>query len=146
MVTACSFITLRYIRKVHYSVTTLMYGAWGSIENLTIVLLLPGLIVPQTVAEWGLIIGLAALTLFGQFAIILAMKAEQAGPVALVRTFDVLFAFLFEILVWKKLPDMWSFIGATVIVLSVIFVGLRKWVRSFPRGHPIRRKLKFIVW
>lgn len=109
IVTSVSFIVLRYIRKVHYSVTTLSYGAWGSFENLLIILVVPGLglRVPTMLSEWGLVAGMALLTLLGQFAIILAMKREAAGPVALIRTFDVLFAFLFEIIVLHSLPDVW---------------------------------------
>ncbi|CAL8111788.1 unnamed protein product [Orchesella dallaii] len=144
LVTAVSYIVLRHIRKVHYSVTTLTYGGWGSLETLIVVLLIPGLKIPSGSTEWIIVIALAVLTLVGQLAIILAMKSEQAGPVALVRTADTLFGFMLEIAIFRKFPDIWSIIGATVIVLSVAFIALRKWVRSLPKGHSVRRKLWFV--
>lgn len=89
LLASVSFTVLRYIRKVHYSITTLMFGLWGSIENIVLALAFDVLKVPVGAKEWSLIAGLAILTFVGQCAIILAMKAEQAGPVALVRTCDV---------------------------------------------------------
>ncbi|CAL8111786.1 unnamed protein product [Orchesella dallaii] len=107
LVSAISFIVLRYIRKVHYSVTTLMYGGWGGFETLIIILLFPGLKIPSGQTEWILVAVLAFLTLIGQLTIILAMKAEQAGPVALLRTSGTLFAFLFEVVILGRMPDKW---------------------------------------
>lgn len=89
LLASISFTVLRYIRKVHYSITTLLFGFWGSIEMFILALAFQVLKVPSGYKEWSLILGLAFLTFLGQCAIILAMKAEQAGPVALVRTCDV---------------------------------------------------------
>lgn len=96
---------LRYIRKVHYSVTTLMFGVWGTFENLGLALVFSVLNVPNSLGEWGLVGALASFTFTGQCAIILAMKAEQAGPVALIRTCDVIFGFALQILILGKIPD-----------------------------------------
>lgn len=58
-------------------------------ENIILAVVFDVLKIPVGLEEWILITGLAVLTFLGQCAIILAMKAEQAGPVALVRTCDV---------------------------------------------------------
>jgi drug/metabolite transporter (DMT)-like permease len=102
---AISYTVLRYIRKVHYSVTTFFLGVWGTVEMLILALMFDALSVPKGMEEIGLVCGLASLTFLGQCAIVLAMKAEQAGPVALVRTFDVIFGFFLQIIVLGMMPD-----------------------------------------
>lgn len=74
---AISYTVLRYIRKVHYSVTTLMFGVWGTFENLFLAILFSAMNVPNTLGEWGLVAALASFTFFGQCAIILAMKVNK---------------------------------------------------------------------
>jgi drug/metabolite transporter (DMT)-like permease len=102
---AISYTVLRYIRKVHYSVTTLMLGVYGTFEMLILAILFNVLNIPNSLNEWGLVATLATFTFFGQCAIIMAMKAEQAGPVALIRTCDVIFGFGLQIIILGKIPD-----------------------------------------
>ncbi|OXA51017.1 hypothetical protein Fcan01_14114 [Folsomia candida] len=52
---AISYTVLRYIRKVHYSVTTLMFGVWGTFENLFLAILFSAMNVPNTLGEWGIV-------------------------------------------------------------------------------------------
>jgi drug/metabolite transporter (DMT)-like permease len=102
---AVSYTVLRYIRKVHYSVSTFLFGLWGSLETLSLALIFQVFSLPSSYKEWGLAATLAGLTFVGQCAIVLAMKSEQAGPVALVRTFDVIFGFALQILIMGLIPD-----------------------------------------
>jgi len=102
---AISYTVLRYIRKVHYTVTTLMFGLWGVTENLSLAIGFNVFNKPEGSEEWLLVCALAVLTFVGQVAIVCAMKAEQAGPVAIIRTFDVVFAFGWQIIILHSVPD-----------------------------------------
>jgi len=105
ILSAVSYTVLRYIRRVHHTVTTFVFGLWGTIEMLVLAVLFDALKAPLGPKETGLVAGLAVLTFLGQYAIVYAMKSEQAGPVALVRTFDVVFGFFLQIVVLQTIPD-----------------------------------------
>ncbi|CAL8110064.1 unnamed protein product [Orchesella dallaii] len=145
LLASISFTVLRYIRKVHYSITTLMFGLWGTVENIVLAFALHVFKSPSGLKEWGLIGTLALLTFIGQCAIILAMKAEQAGPVAVVRTFDVIFGVIWQIIILHSFPDKISVIGASIVVLAVGVCGFRKWLRGLPVGHPTRARFRYFM-
>ena len=42
-----------------------------------------------------------------QIVLILALKAEQTGPVSLVRTLDIIFGFIWQFIFWQILPDFY---------------------------------------
>jgi drug/metabolite transporter (DMT)-like permease len=49
-----------------------------------------------------------------------------AGPGTLMRMNDVVFAFLFGILILHEYPDMYSISGASIIVLMTSAMGVHK--------------------
>ncbi|OXA52147.1 hypothetical protein Fcan01_13029, partial [Folsomia candida] len=109
LVATCSYLVLRYIRKVHHVLTTLFFGGWGTAETVVLVLVLGVWSWPNCYKDWLAAIALASLTFTGQMAIILAMKCEKAGPVSLVRTCDVIFAFFWQICVFDCWPEIYRY-------------------------------------
>ncbi|CAG7834662.1 unnamed protein product [Allacma fusca] len=140
-----SFVVLRYLRRVHYSVTTFAFGSWGTVENLVLAVAFGVFSLPRGTYDWLLASALASLTFFGQIAIIMALKCEQTGPVSLVRTCDVIFGFLWQIVFWQVVPDMYSLVGASIIVLGVVLTGIRKWLGSLPVNNTTRTKFWFVL-
>lgn len=61
---------------------------------------------PNCYKDWLAAIIFASLTFVSQLAIILAMKCEKAGIVALVRTCDVVFGFFWQICVFDCWPGI----------------------------------------
>lgn len=102
-----SYVILRYIRTLHFSVTAVGFGAWGTIENLTLAIVFGVLSLPEGSNDWCLAAGLILLTFIGQVFVILAFKCEQAGFVSLFKTSDVVFAFLWQIIFLGRIPDQY---------------------------------------
>lgn len=87
-------IITRKIRKLDFSIMLIVFGvigvvqaagfelAWGTGRFFDI---------PRGLEKSLLIGGLAACAFFGQVAIVLALKSEEAGPVALLRSCEVVF-------------------------------------------------------
>jgi drug/metabolite transporter (DMT)-like permease len=115
LVATVSYLVLRYIRKVHYAVTNVAFGSWGTFENFGLALIFGVLSWPNCYKDWLAAFCLASLTFVGQMAIILAMKHEQAGPVSLVRTCDVIFAFFWQICVLDCWPEIYRYLSLSLL-------------------------------
>jgi hypothetical protein len=63
------------------------------------------IIVPVYVPETLLTLGVACISFAGQIAIILALKFEQAGPVCLIRSLDVVFGYILQFIFLDVIPD-----------------------------------------
>jgi hypothetical protein len=74
-------IILRFLRDVHYSIVTALYGVLGSIEFVSLAAVYGVLQLPHGAHEWALAVGLILFTFLKQTFLILALKFEQADPV-----------------------------------------------------------------
>ena len=86
--------------------STLCLGLMGIVVSLPLYLIFEdwGSVIPKDMSEWFLVAGL-----FGAFcdgSIVTALKPENAGPVALVRSLDVLFAFILQFQFLDIVPDL----------------------------------------
>jgi len=94
--TALVFTSLRFIRDLHYSISSVLYGVMGVILTATLALSrdLGAFSESRTSIVWSLLC-LESLFLFiGVGALTVALKFEEAGVVSLIRCFDVVFSFL----------------------------------------------------
>lgn len=81
----------------------------------------------------------------GQVLLTLALQVENAGPVAIARTSDIVFAFIWQILFFKEVPNIYSILGAFLVTSSVVVTGLRKWIVSLPDNSPLKMKLNILA-
>lgn len=72
---------------------------------------------------------LLALAVFGTLGITLIGQAFRFAPAAVVAPFDytaLIWASLFGWLIWGDTPEVWTLVGAAVIVVSGIFIVIRE--------------------
>lgn len=124
---------------------TISYGVLGSIESIILALVAGVFEFPADPWEWILALGLILFTYAGQTALILALKFEEAGPVSLIQTTDVVFAFLWQLIFLGVYPDMYSLVGAIVVVTGVTAISLRKFMVNLPEDHPTRVRFAFCL-
>ncbi|XP_015413343.1 PREDICTED: solute carrier family 35 member G1-like [Myotis davidii] len=75
-----------------------------------------------------LLIGLFGLG--GQVFLTKALQIEEAGLVALMKTMDVVFAFIFQIIFLHNIPTWWTVGGALCVVASSAGAAIRKWCQG----------------
>ena len=137
-------ILVRKTRKVHFSYTMLVGSTWGFCQSVIAASAFNAMEWPRSTKDLILAFGLLPIFLCSaQFSIIMALKFDGAGPVSLVRALEVIFAFSLQIIFLGVMPDLFSFVGAFVIVCGVAILTLRKWVSTLPE-HDSRRK-RFIL-
>lgn len=82
------------------------YGLIATIECATIAYCQNVLELPSTKQDWIYCILLVFLTFVQQICIIAALKYEEASPVALIQSCDVIFAFLWQLIFLSIIPDI----------------------------------------
>ncbi|XP_073345086.1 solute carrier family 35 member G1 [Pagrus major] len=125
---AFTYVVLRKIGKsVHYYLSVWYYAVIGFIECLITVSVLGEWKIPFCGRDRWLLMLIAVLGIAGQSFLTKALQIEKAGPVALVRTVDVVLAFTFQFIFFNRAPTWWSLGGALCVVASTSGVALRKW-------------------
>lgn len=142
---ANAYVLLRALKSVHFAVIMSNFGAFGLIYSIVIGIWLGGLCWPLCGTERLLVVALAVFSFFGQILLTLALKLEHAGPVAICRTCDIVFAFIWQVIFFKERLNGYSIIGAVLVTSSVIWTGVRKWLISLPRESTIRKRLRYVI-
>ena len=105
--------------------TSMIYAsAFGTIAaTLTLPgVLLPGVWVPVTRADLGLFAVVGLLGTGAQLAIIRAFSIAEAAVIAPFAYTGILFATIWGIVLYGEYPDLWTLIGAAVIVAAGLYV------------------------
>uniref|UniRef100_A0A672JCK1 Solute carrier family 35 member G1 n=1 Tax=Salarias fasciatus TaxID=181472 RepID=A0A672JCK1_SALFA len=125
---ACTFVILRKLGKsVHYYLSVWYYAVIGLIECIVVVSVLGEWRLPSCGRDRWLLVLIAVLGVGGQTLLTKALQLEKAGPVALMRTGDVVLSFMFQFVFFNRAPTLWSLGGALCIVASTSGIALRKW-------------------
>lgn len=125
---AFTLVVLRKIGKsVHYYLSVWYYAVIGFIECIITVSVLGEWKIPSCGRDRWMLILMALLGIAGQSFLTKALQNEKAGPVALMRTIDVVLAFIFQFIFFNQAPTLLSLGGALCIVASTSGVALRKW-------------------
>ncbi|OWK07782.1 SLC35G1, partial [Cervus elaphus hippelaphus] len=127
-------ITLVILRKIGTSVDYML-----SIWYYVIIGLIECVIVLSILGEWRLphcgldrlfLILIGMFGLGGQMFLAKALQIEKAGPVALMKTMDVVFAFIFQIIFFNDMPSWWTVGGSLCVIASSTGAAIHKPLRA----------------
>lgn len=142
---ANAYVTLRALKGIHYSVIMSNFGAFGLLYTVIISWFMNVLCMPYCNSDRWLVIALGVFSFLGQILLTIALQLEEAGPVAIARSADIVFAFIWQMLFFREIPNGYSVVGAVVITASVILTGLKKWSQTLPRESMVRKRLRYIL-
>jgi drug/metabolite transporter (DMT)-like permease len=116
-------VLVKKLSATERNVTILFYFA----VITTIVAAVPALFVWQTPTryELGLLVLVGIAATLGQAC---SLRAYRAGEATAVVPFDyarLVFAAAYGYLFFAEVPDMWTWIGAAVLVASTLYIALR---------------------
>ncbi|XP_076363497.1 solute carrier family 35 member G1-like [Tachypleus tridentatus] len=134
------YIVIRKAKGVHHSVILFNFG-WIGVTVSTIGTLVFGEFSPISCGlnQW-LILGLGFLSCIGQILFTKALQTEQATLVSLLRSGGtIFFSYLWQLLLFREIPDVWSVGGASVICTCVFLTIAHKYFLSLPPDSPIRQ-------
>lgn len=138
---ASVYIVIRKMTSVNHFVIMFNFGWVAIIETVTLTFINGGFKAPSCGIEQWLVILLGIFSFCGQMLLTLALKQENAGPVAVVRAAtDIVLAFIWQIWFFNEIPDIYSISGAVLVSSCVVLISVRKWVMSLPEHSTIRKK------
>uniref|UniRef100_A0A8B9U394 Solute carrier family 35 member G1 n=1 Tax=Anas zonorhyncha TaxID=75864 RepID=A0A8B9U394_9AVES len=128
---ASTFVILRKVGKsVHYFLSIWYYAVIGLIGCVIALFVMNEWRLPYCGKDRVFLILIGLLGLGGQIFLTKALQIEKAGPVAIMKTMDVVFAFILQILFLNHLPTWWTVGGALCVVASSSGTAIRKWRQS----------------
>jgi len=68
------------------------------------------------------------------------LKLAPIGLVTLLRSIDVVFAFLFGVIIFHELPGFYTLLGSFIIVSMTSTVSMHQWHRQELRNAAIKRR------
>ncbi|KAI1289548.1 Solute carrier family 35 member G1 [Halotydeus destructor] len=128
-----TFVMMRKLKKTPIPVVI----AWFSILSISmgaIILTVIHLYMDQriklptefTVQEWLLLLCNGLCGVVGQFGLTTALKIEEASVVALVRTTDILVAFVYQVSFLNEAVQWTSLLGVAIVMFGVLVSGVRR--------------------
>ncbi|XP_076345482.1 solute carrier family 35 member G1-like [Tachypleus tridentatus] len=140
------YIVLRKMKKIHHSVILFNFGWVGVIVTALSTAVFGNFSWPPCGIGQFLGVALGLFSFLGQIFFTKALQIEQAGFVSIVRAAaDIIFAFLWQVLFFKEIPDVWSISGAIIVSICVLITSARKWFASLPPYSPLKKKLAFLI-
>ncbi|KAJ8953673.1 hypothetical protein NQ314_007280 [Rhamnusium bicolor] len=142
---ANAYVLLRALKGIHFSVIMMNFGSFALVQCLLVTVLIGALCLPACGIDRYLIVALALFSFLGQILLTLALQMEQAGPVAIARSSDIVFAFIWQVLFFDEIPNKFSIGGAILVMSSVLLTGLRKWVLALPHDASLRKNFSLLA-
>ncbi|XP_072827755.1 solute carrier family 35 member G1 [Vicugna pacos] len=128
---AVTLVILRKMGKsVDYMLSIWYYVVAGLIECVTVLFALGEWSLPYCGLDRLFLILIGLCGLGGQVFLTKAIQIEKAGLVALMKTMDVVFAFIFQVIFFNNIPSWWTVGGSLCVVASSTGAAIRKWYQS----------------
>lgn len=143
---ANAYVTLRALKGLHFSVIMMNFGAFALIYTTCVTWSIGAFCWPNCDSDRWMVAVLGLFSFLGQVLLTISLQLEQAGPVAIARSADIVFAFIWQILFFNEVPNSYSIIGALLVTSSVILTGVKKWTQTLPRDSMIRQHLRVIMF
>jgi drug/metabolite transporter (DMT)-like permease len=127
-------VLVKKLSATERNVTILFYFA----AITTVVSAIPAAFVWQTptLHELGLLVLVGVTATLGQAC---ALRAYRAGEATAVVPFDyarLIFAVVYGYAFFAELPDLWSYVGAAVLIASTLYIAFREIRIGKPRAAP----------
>lgn len=142
---ANAYVALRALKGLHFSVIMTNFGAFALVYTLVICWWNGVLCLPVCSVDRWLIVALGVFSFLGQILLTVSLQMEQAGFVAIARSADIVFAFIWQIIFFGESPNGYSVAGALLVVFSVALTAVKKWTLALPRESVMRRRLRCLL-
>lgn len=131
---ATAYTTIRWIgKRAHPLISVTYFSGLVTAVSIVVLSLVPstgGFIIPSGAFEWSLLTGIGVSGFAMQFLLTKGLQLTKAGRAGMMVYTQMLFALVFEWLVWSNTPDIVSVTGGGLILGSVLFVNFWKAKKS----------------
>jgi len=133
--TATSSVIVRRLGDRERSMVLMIYPLIGSVVLMG-GLMVPGYVAPE-LADLGLMGMVALLGFVATLLVIYAYRMADAAVVAPMQYSQMLWAVFFGTLFFDETPDLWTLVGAGVIIASGLYILTREARRDVSANQPV---------
>jgi S-adenosylmethionine uptake transporter len=130
-------VIIRKIGRDERSAVLLLYPMMANV--LVMGSILPFVYVPVAGVHFAMFAAMSALGFVGGLLIIAAYKSADAAIVAPMQYSQLLWAAVFGYAFFAEFPDLWTWVGAAVIIASGLYIVLRESLRGATSTTPVLR-------
>ena len=132
---ATASIIVRKIGAEERNVVLLLYPMMA---NLVVMgLALPFVYQPMPLADFGALAAMAALALGASLSVIAAYKRAPAYQIAPMQYSQIIWAIVFGALIFGEGVDLFTILGAAIIIASGIFILMREETGNVSQNRPV---------
>jgi S-adenosylmethionine uptake transporter len=130
-------VIIRKIGRDERSAVLLLYPMMAN--ALVMGAILPFVYVPVEGIHFAMFAAMSALGFAGGLLIIAAYKSADAAIVAPMQYSQLVWAAIFGYSFFAEFPDLWTWVGAAVIIASGLYIVLRESLRGATSTTPVLR-------
>jgi drug/metabolite transporter (DMT)-like permease len=126
---AMAFTTMRWIgKRAHPILSVTYFCAFCTVVSAIAMMVIPGIdfLLPADTKEWSYLIFLGCCGFAMQFLLSAGLQLEKSSRATLMVYTQMLFALLFDKLVFGTNPNLLSLFGSALILGSAIYVAIQK--------------------
>jgi drug/metabolite transporter (DMT)-like permease len=124
---AGAYTTIRWIgKRAHPLISINYFATWCTIVSV-VALAFPGVHfrLPSTLREWFLLIFLGLCGFVTQYLLTAGLAHEKSSRATQMVYSAILFALLFDKIIWDTTPGIWSIAGSSLILGSALYVAVK---------------------
>ncbi|KAI8979417.1 hypothetical protein BDF20DRAFT_869382 [Mycotypha africana] len=142
VMSATAYITVSKIsQRTHIMVHVVYFGLVSLCIGIPLHLFsVERLFLPKDTREAGLLILVGIFAFIGQYLINLGLKKAPRGPVILLRVSDFLYAFIFDIVLFKNIPGFYTLLGSILVVVMTTAISLHRWHQDEVKAATLRQR------
>lgn len=140
---AMAFTTMRWIgKRAHPILSVTYFCAFCTVVSALAMIILPGIdfILPSNTKEWSYLIFLGCCGFAMQFLLSAGLQLEKSSRATLMVYTQMLFALIFDKLVFGTNPNLLSLLGSGMILSSAIYIAIQK--ESIKQKEEARKALE----
>ncbi|XP_002737793.2 solute carrier family 35 member G1-like [Saccoglossus kowalevskii] len=124
---ALVYICLKKLKTgIHLLIPIFYYALCGIIISSVSLSILQAFIVPQCRKDRIILFLIGAFAVVGQLFFTKAVQLEKAAYIAIIRSLDVVFSFIFEYFAFGRIPNLKVVAGTMLILSSAVCVAVKK--------------------
>lgn len=122
---ASVYIIIRYIGNRAHAIMNVSYFSLVTlVVSMVGIILIPSMRfqMPHSIKEWFLFLNLGISGFAHQMLLTLGIQKERAGRGSLITYTQLIYALLWDVLLYHHLPNIWSWCGMVLIIGSTLYV------------------------
>lgn len=136
----CSATAAVVVRRIGRHERSAVLILWPMVLQFIVMgAVMPWVYVPVGLVDLALMGAVAALGFLAMLLTIAAYRHSEAALVAPMQYSQILWAVLFGALLFDELPDMWTAVGAAVIIASGLYIVLRESRADVSANRPVQQ-------